>query len=222
MAKTKQAKKKKHQDVVDQKPLDKTDLNEAADTVAQEETIELQACDVATQQAEPDLADSPMDPVIEERDKYLEMLQRVKADFSNFQKRARQEQENARQTARQSLISQIIPVMDDLDRALQSASKEQAEVLEGFLSGVEIARGNLLAALTDCGVEEITGSNRAFDPATDQAMGQIPHPEIAKGQIMEMIRMGYRMGSRLIRPCEVLVSAGCPEDETSVGDEEDA
>jgi molecular chaperone GrpE len=141
-----------------------------------------------------------------ERDELLDRLRRVAADFDNYRKRAARDQEQLVARAHERLMKALLPVVDDLERALVAAAEhEEAKLHEG----VELVARELHAALKREGLEEIdtTGS---FDPHVHEAL--LSHPsEAEEGAVVEVLQKGYRLGDRVLRPARVVVSQGTPE-----------
>jgi molecular chaperone GrpE len=137
------------------------------------------------------------------RDEYLADLQRVAADFDNYRKRVAREQEAFAARATASLVERLLPVVDDLERALDAAEHhEEAKVIEG----VRLTRDALLAALQGEGLEEIDADG-AFDPHVHEALLSQPSAEgVEPGSILQVVQRGYRLGDRVLRPARVVVS----------------
>jgi molecular chaperone GrpE len=137
------------------------------------------------------------------RDEYLADLQRLAADFDNYRKRVLREQEAfaARATAR--LVERLLPVVDDLERALDAAEHhEEAKVIEG----VRLTRDALLTTLRSEGLEEITAEG-AFDPHVHEALLSQPMEGVEPGSIVEVVQRGYRLGDAVVRPARVIVAS---------------
>lgn len=141
-----------------------------------------------------------------ERDQYLADLQRVAADFDNYRKRVAREKEALVARAHAALVEAVLPVVDDLERALEAASLHEEAKLE---DGVRLVHRQLLDVLAKEGLEEIpTGG--LFDPHVHEAMAAIP-AEAEEGTILEVVQRGYMLGDRVLRPARVIVAGGRPE-----------
>ena len=137
------------------------------------------------------------------RDEYLEDLRRVAADFDNFRKRAARDQEALVARAHERLVTELLPVLDDLERALEAAAKHEEAKLE---EGVQLVERELRHALDREGLVEIeTGGN--FDPHVHEALLTQPS-ENNEGTIVEVLQKGYQLGDRVLRPAKVVISAG--------------
>lgn len=137
------------------------------------------------------------------RDEYLADLQRLAADFDNYRKRAVREQQAFAARAHERLIAKLLPVLDDLERALDAAEHhEQAKLIEG----VELTRAALASALASEGLVEIEAEG-AFDPHAHEALMTQPVEGVEPGQIVQVVQRGYRLGDVVLRPVRVIVAA---------------
>jgi molecular chaperone GrpE len=138
-----------------------------------------------------------------ERDAYLDSLQRLKAEFDNYRKRAARDQESLVARAHERLVKELLPVLDDLGRALEAAAAHEEAKLE---EGVALVQRELSAVLEREGLLEIEADGR-FDPHVHEALlSQLSEKE--EGTVIEVIQKGYRLGDRVLRPARVVVSAG--------------
>ena len=141
------------------------------------------------------------------RDEYLSDLQRLAADFDNYRKRAAREQQAFAARAHERLVAKLLPVLDDLERALDAAEHhEQAKLIEG----VEMTRGALAATLASEGLVEIAAEG-AFDPHAHEALMTQPADGVEPGQIVQVVQRGYRLGDVVLRPARVIVAAPAEE-----------
>ena len=137
------------------------------------------------------------------RDEYLADLQRVAADFDNYRKRVLREQSTLRAFAVTDLVVRLLPVVDDLERALDAAEHhEEAKVIEG----VRLTRDALLHTLEAEGLEEIVAEG-SFDPHVHEALLSQPAEGVEPGSILQVVQRGYRLGDTVIRPARVVVAA---------------
>jgi molecular chaperone GrpE len=143
-----------------------------------------------------------------ERDEYLDDLKRVAADFDNYRKRTVRDKEALAARAHERLVKQLLPVLDNLERALVSAAEHEEEKV---LEGVELVARELRDALAREGLEEIDTEGR-FDPHIHEALLSQPS-ELDEGTVLEVLQKGYRLGDRVLRPARVVVSQGMPEAE---------
>jgi molecular chaperone GrpE len=147
-----------------------------------------------------------VDPLAEatrERDEYLDALQRLKAEFDNYRKRTAREQLELTSRAAQRLVNELLPVLDDLERALAAAEEHEEAKLE---DGVRLVHRSLVDALQKEGLAEIE-TDGAFDPNVHEALLSQPDDEKEPGQIVDVLQKGYRLGDRVLRPARVIVVA---------------
>jgi molecular chaperone GrpE len=142
-----------------------------------------------------------------ERDELFDRLQRLAAEFDNFRKRAAREQGEVVARANERLVKELLPVLDDLGRALDAAEEHQEAQLE---EGVRLVHRSLASLLEREGLAEIATDGK-FDPHVHEALLAQPS-ELEEGAILEVIQKGYRLGERVLRPARVVVSAGLPQD----------
>jgi len=144
----------------------------------------------------------PLAAVTAERDEYLATLQRLAADFDNYRKRAVRDQQAFAARAAERLVAKLLPVLDDLERALDAAEHhEEAKVVEG----VEMTRSALANALISEGVEEIVADG-IFDPHVHEALLAQPAEGVEPGSIIQVVQRGYRLGDAVLRPARVIVA----------------
>jgi molecular chaperone GrpE len=141
-----------------------------------------------------------------ERDEYLSDLKRVAADFDNFRKRAARDHESLVSRAHERLVKELLPVLDDLERALVAAEEHEEAKLE---EGVRLVHRELRSALAKEGLVEIE-TEGVFDPHVHEALLTQPS-EQDDGAILEVIQKGYRLGDRVLRPARVVISQEAPE-----------
>jgi len=142
-----------------------------------------------------------VDTLIAERDEYLDHLRRVAADFENYRKRTAREQENLVARAAERLVRELLPVLDDLERALEAAEEHEEAKLE---EGVRLVHRRLEEALRKEGLEEVP-TDGLFDPHLHEALLAQP-AEAESGTILEVLQKGYRLGDRVVRPARVMVA----------------
>ena len=138
-----------------------------------------------------------------ERDEYLADLQRVAADFENYRKRVAREQESLVARAHERLMKELLPVLDDLERALRAAEEHEEAKLE---EGVRLVHRELEEALSKEGLVEIE-TDGTFDPHVHEALLSQPSDK-DEGEIIEVLQKGYRLGDRVLRPARVVISQG--------------
>jgi molecular chaperone GrpE len=140
-------------------------------------------------------------------DEYLELAQRTKADFENYRKRAARETAAAQQRGVVKLVRELLPAVDNLDRALEAlASAEPSNNGDELVSGIKLVHSELISALGRAGVERFDPQGERFDPESHEAVGQQAVEGTESGTIVEVYQRGYRLGDSLIRPARVLVA----------------
>ncbi len=142
-----------------------------------------------------------------QRDRYLDQLQRLAADFDNFRKRAARDQASFAARANERLVKQLLPVVDDLERALTAASEHDEGTL---IEGVQLVSRELSAGLAREGLAEVETNGR-FDPYVHEALLTQPS-EQEEGSIVQVLQKGYRLGDRVLRPARVIVAGPRPEE----------
>jgi molecular chaperone GrpE len=137
-------------------------------------------------------------------DQYLELAQRTKADFENYRKRATREVAAARDRGVAKLALELLPAVDNLDRALQAAG--DAGDGDNLASGVKLVHADLVAALARVGIEPFSPLGETFDPQRHEAVAQQPVDGAQPGTIVEVYQRGYRLGESVLRPARVVVA----------------
>ncbi len=172
-----------------------------------EESVEEQAAppeeSVAEQAAEvADELEELVGDLRRERDEYLDLAQRAKADFENYRKRAAREAADAEGRGRAALARELLPSIDNLERALDAA-----EAGSEVARGVELVHGELRAALGRAGVESYDPAGERFDPTLHEAISTQPGSAgVDPGTIVETLERGYRLDGQVLRPARVVVS----------------
>ena len=138
-----------------------------------------------------------------ERDEYLNDLKRVAADFENYRKRVARDQQGLVARAHERLVKELLPVLDDLERALEAAAQHEEAKLE---EGVRLVHRELVEALAREGLVEVETDGQ-FDPHVHEALVSQPS-EQEDGSVIEVLQKGYRLGDRVLRPARVVVSQG--------------
>lgn len=148
-----------------------------------------------------------------ELDEWKGKYQRALADFQNFQRRARENETEARRQAITSVVGSLLTVLDTFDLALQQAGPESGSA-EQIAKGVEMIKGQMLHALSVHDVARIEpNAGDDFDPHAHEAVQQMASDEVEPGRIAALFQVGYRMGERTLRPAKVMV-AKSPESES--------
>ena len=142
----------------------------------------------------------------EKADEYLELAQRTRAEFENYRRRAVKEAASAQDRGAAKLALELLPAIDNLDRALSHAG-ETPNGDASFVSGVKHVRSDVLAALKRAGIEPYSPEGEPFDPQVHEAVAQQPFEGFEPGTVVEVYQQGYRLGDTVLRPARVLVAA---------------
>ncbi len=146
-----------------------------------------------------------LDEAARRAEEYLDLLKRTRADFANYRRRVDEEQAQRARDANQGLIVKLLPILDDFERALASASPEEREL--SWAQGVQLIERNLRGVLASEGVERIQAEGAEFDPWEHEAVSRVPTSDVPEGRVLQVVRPGYRRGERVIRPAQVIVAA---------------
>ena len=144
----------------------------------------------------------------EERQELLEKLARRQADFDNFRKRTERERKDTYNHALGEVVGRLLPVLDNLQRALDTERSKEAsesEVFRHFLHGVELISKQLGGVLDSLGVEPVPTVGHPFDPHVHEAVATVETDRFAPDEVVEEMRRGYRLGDKLLRPAMVKV-----------------
>lgn len=145
--------------------------------------------------------------VVEERDQYLDALQRLKAEFDNYRRRVERDREAQHLAGVRELVGELLPVIDNLERAVAALGGAGDQIV----AGVEMVRGQLAGLLAGRGVEEIAAHAEPFDPNVHEAIAQHHTAEHEEGTVVHVSEKGYRLGDTVIRPAKVVVASPPPE-----------
>ena len=137
-------------------------------------------------------------------EEYLDGLKRSQADFINYKRRSAQEQQDARVAAEAAVIERLLPVLDDLGRALDAAPAEFAD--QPWVEGIFLVRRRLFSTLEQMGVRQIGKVGEVFDPNIHDALMTQSGTGAPMGTVVQVTRSGYALGDRVIRPAQVIVA----------------
>jgi molecular chaperone GrpE len=158
-----------------------------------------EASDAAPEAEEPE-AEDPLARAERERDEYLDLARRAQADFENYRKRAAREAAAAGERAKSGLVRELLPIVDNLERALASAEDGEQHLAEG----VKLVHSELIAVLERNGVEQFNPEGDRFDPAEHEALSVRDDGE--PGLVLDVVEKGYRANGTVLRPARVVVS----------------
>jgi molecular chaperone GrpE len=146
---------------------------------------------------------SPQERLQAERDEYLALAQRAQADFENYRKRAAKEAAAAGDRAKGGLVRELLPVVDNLERALASADESEQHLAEG----VRLVHSELVAVLQRNGIEPFDPTGEPFDPEVHEALSTQPADGADPGIVVDVMEKGYKLNGTVLRPARVVVSA---------------
>jgi molecular chaperone GrpE len=158
--------------------------------------------DGAADQVERDLDE--LSEAKRERDEYLELARRTKADFENYRKRVAKENSEALARGKADVARQLLPALDNLERAL--AAGEDASAHQALVKGVAMVRDELHGRLEGAGVEPFDPTGERFDPQLHEALSTRADEGTEPGLVLETLEKGYRLNGQVLRPAKVVVS----------------
>jgi molecular chaperone GrpE len=144
---------------------------------------------------------APRDELVELRRQNEELLTKLKylqAEFENYRKRVDRDAETVVKFAHELLLSRLLPVLDEMDAAVAAIEGKPGE-------GVRMVRDNLAKVLQEVGLQEIPSKGRTFDPYEMDCIERVPDPGLKDGTVKEVVRKGYRLHDRVLRPAQVIV-----------------
>jgi molecular chaperone GrpE len=147
---------------------------------------------------------------------YLDLAQRSQADFVNYKRRMEQERERLQRDANAELLTQLLPVLDDLQRALASVPDDLAG--HSWAQGVSLIGQKLAQTLDRQGLVKLGREGEPFDPHVHEAVAYQEHPSYSEGQVAQVYRDGYRLHERVLRPAQVVVARGSAVSQPAGGD----
>ena len=174
---------------VEAQPVEPTDVDSEV-TAEQARIAELEAQLEAAQQAS-----------LEERERAV----RAVAEMENLRRRAAQDVEKAHKFALEKFAAELLPVLDNLERAIELADKE-SEALKPMIEGVELTLKSMQSSVAKFGLVALDPQNQPFDPNAHQAMSMIENAELAPNTVIAVMQKGYDLNGRVIRPAMVMVS----------------
>lgn len=189
--------------------LEEQDALEAEDQATEQDAQDA-AGETEAAAAEPSLEDQ-LAASRAEAQKNWDLYLRERADLENFRRRAQRDKEDLARFANENIIREIIPVIDNLERAVAHARQESGDG-ESLLQGVEMTLSMFAKALEKFGVSGFESVGEPFDPARHEAMGQVESAEHAPNTVVHEMQKGYLLSSRLLRPALVML-AKAPADE---------
>ena len=139
-----------------------------------------------------------------EVDQFRNLLQRVQADSVNYKRRMEEEKEEVQKRSNANLVIRLLPVLDEFERTLQHVPRDDA--FSPWLAGVELVYRNLKAVLESFGVTNIEALDKTFDPLEHESVFYEVSEDHDEGKVMSVVREGYKLHGRVLRPAQVTVS----------------
>ena len=158
----------------------------------------------------------------EETQKNWDLYLRERAEMDNLRKRHQRDKEDAIRFANDRLLKEMIPVLDNLERAVEHAEQGEDDDSKGLLEGVNMTITQFRKALEDFGIKPITAVGEDFDPNLHQAMGQVESAEQPPNTVVNEFQKGYLLHDRLLRPSMVMVAKAPSEESADQDDEQES
>ena len=198
---------KKNEDI-EQQTTDQAEVDTAENTTEEPQTAETQAGEAeasqeATEEAEGQEAAEELEAVKKQLSEGVERMKRLQADFENFRRRTRQEKEELSNMVVQDFIKELLPMLDNFDRAMAAEATDAAK----FQQGVEMIYNQLTEILKNKGMELIDTKDAKFDPNFHQAVMRVENPDLEDEAIAMELQKGYMVKGKVIRPSMVQVVA---------------
>jgi molecular chaperone GrpE len=140
-----------------------------------------------------------------------EKFVRTAADLENFRRRAMREKDDLRTTATGRVLEDVFPVLDTLSLAINAARQPNAD-LKSLVGGVDMVLSQLKTALANHGLKEISPAGQPFDPHQHEAISHQPSKDVKEEHVLNVVRPGYSLNGRLLRPASVIISSGPAKD----------
>jgi len=196
------------------KVFEKTELEKRleAEAAAEEASQEVAGIEEAPSEEDEDLPNLEVLPEVNvpallgERDALKEQLLRARADFDNYRKRVARDDARLRKTAAEGVVRDLLPVLDNLDRALEHAEDDSG----GLAQGVGMVRNQFFDVLVRHGLDVIPSVGHGFDPHVHEAVTCAPSADVPPNHVVQEFQKGYRLGDYVLRPAKVMVSAAPP------------
>ncbi len=195
----------------DQKRAKAAEAAAQAEEQASEQAARTRAAEAAQGEPQPAApaepqaaAGDPIAAVARERDEYLDHLRRLKAEFDNYRKRVQRDNEELRLRAAETVVESLLPVMDNMSRALEAGDRHEEGQL---LAGLALVADQLRGTLAGHGLEEIeVEPGTTFDPEYHEAIVAQPSDEFDEGTVTQVLERGYLLHGKLLRPAKVIVA----------------
>ena len=201
---------KKHAKTAPENPKDPKDLKDPKDSKDPKDPIPEPAPEpAAPEEPAPEPAAAPEEaaPAPSPEEALRDQLLRLQADFDNYRKRMAREKQDWIALAAERLVSDLLPVLDNFDLGLENCAKSEASA--AVAAGFKLIRDQLRGVLEKAGVTAVEPApGDEFDPAVHEAITQLPSADVPEGRVVARTRAGYRLGPKLLRAAQVVVSSG--------------
>ena len=180
--------------------------------IEEEEAVEAPASPPSEEAATADAglsdpAESPVEqPTVEEEPDWKDLAHRYAADADNVRKQAAQRVQKATRDGMKRLASELLPALDDFERALAHAEAEEGDAEHHLTKGIRLVQEQMLSALKRAGIESFSPKGEPFDPQLHEAIAQQPVDGAEAGTVVEVYQCGYRFGDSILRPARVVVA----------------
>ncbi len=164
-----------------------------------------EAADAADAAGDDDAPELNVEQLLEEVEKNRDLALRAQAEAQNAKRRAEQDVEKARKFALERFCGELLPVADNLERALEAANRDD-EAVKPIAEGVDLTLKTLLDALKKFQIEQVDPAGEPFDPQLHQAMSMVENPDAEPNTVLSVMQKGYTLNGRLVRPAMVIVS----------------
>ena len=178
----------------------------AAEENAPEQEAPIEESSIDTDSDQASEVNEDVEKLQAEVDQLKEQMLRSQADVQNTRRRAEQDVEKARKFALEKFVNELLPVADNLERAIASGDKDD-EAQKAVLEGVELTLKTLTDTLKKFKVEAVDPEGEPFNPELHQAMSMVPNPDVEPNTVLNVFQKGYTLNGRLVRPAMVVVSS---------------
>ncbi|MEH6649137.1 MAG: nucleotide exchange factor GrpE [Motiliproteus sp.] len=191
---------------------DQAKAPQSEDTLSPEQTVETaEQVDNAEAEQNSDTPQRDLEQELEQAQQALteaaDQVMRAQADAQNIRRRAEQDVSKARKFALEKFAEELIPVVDNLERGIESAQNDDADV-KVIREGMELTLTSFITALKKFNVETVDPQNEPFDPQLHQAMTMVENDNVEPNTVLHVMQKGYQLNGRLVRPAMVMVSKG--------------
>ncbi len=180
-----------------------TDADEAIDSARAEGDESSETQETPAEQT--DSADA-LEAALEQVESLKDQALRAAAEAENARRRAARDVENAHKFALEKFVGELLPVLDSLEKAVESSSSAEDEQAAAIAEGVQLSLKMFVDVMTKMGVTQLDPSGEPFDPQQHEAMAMVPNPDLEPNSVMDVMQKGYTLNGRLVRAAMVVVS----------------